>query len=148
MSEKEKQRFKTLAEKDKKRYDNDMKNYSGPTGKPSKKKKKDPNAPKRALSAFFWFCNDERSVVKSTQPDASVGEVAKELGKRWGVIKPELKKKYEALATKDKARYEKEMIAYKKKSAPTKGSSSKKQPQPQEASEESEEDEDEEEDDE
>ena len=47
MSEKEKGRFHTLAEKDKKRFEKEMSSYVPPKGTKSKKKKKDPNAPKR-----------------------------------------------------------------------------------------------------
>jgi len=117
MSEKEKKRFHDMAEKDKKRYEGEMADYKPPKGEKGKKRKrtKDPNAPKRALSAFFWFCNDERPKVKETMQDATVGEVAKELGRRWNECTDEQKSKYEALAAKDKARYEKEINAYKSK---------------------------------
>jgi high mobility group protein B1 len=114
MSDKEKKRFHDLAEKDKKRYESEMANYKPPKGEKAKKRKrvKDPNAPKRALSAFFWFCQDERSKVKEVNPELSVGEIAKELGKRWNEVGEEVKSKYEALAAKDKARYEKAKQTY------------------------------------
>lgn len=57
-------------------------------------------------SAFFWFCNDERSKVKALNPEFGVGDIAKELGRRWSDVDPELKSKYEAMAEKDKARYD------------------------------------------
>ncbi|XP_054164165.1 high mobility group protein DSP1-like [Oppia nitens] len=119
MNDKEKNRFHVLAEKDKKRYDGEMLNYKPPKGEKGRKRKrtKDPNAPKRALSAFFWFCNDERPKVKETMNDATVGEVAKELGRRWNEHTEDMKSKFEALAAKDKARYEKEMKVYKAKKA-------------------------------
>lgn len=37
--------------------------------------------------------------------DATVGDVAKELGKRWNEASAEMRQKYEQLAAKDKARY-------------------------------------------
>lgn len=55
MSDKEKKRFHEMAEKDKKRYDAEMQNYTPPKGEKTtgrgKKRKhiKDPNAPKRSL---------------------------------------------------------------------------------------------------
>lgn len=143
MNDSEKKRFQQMAEKDKKRFESEMANYKPPKGEKGKKRKrtKDPNAPKRALSAFFWFCNDERPKVKETMPDASVGEIAKELGRRWNDCTDDYKSKYEALAAKDKARYDKESKAYKsKKSKPAPAKSSKK-----EESEDEEEDEEEEE---
>jgi len=123
MLDKEKKRFHEMAENDKKRYDDEMKNYTPPKGEKQRGKKrkqiKDPNAPKRSLSAFFWFSNDERAKVKGQNPEYGVGDIAKELGRRWADAEPEVKSKYEALADKDKARYEKEMTAYKKKLNPS-----------------------------
>jgi len=148
MSDKEKQRFHQLAEKDKKRYDGEMVNYKPPKGEKGGKKRKrtkDPNAPKRALSAFFWFCNDERPRVKEGMTDATVGEIAKELGRRWNDCTPDMKGKYEALAAKDKARYEKEIKAYKGKK--TKGPPPKAAKKAEESDDEGDDDDEEDEDD-
>lgn len=57
-------------------------------------------------SAFFWFCNDERNKVKAQNPEYGVGDIAKELGRKWADVEPEVKQKYELMAEKDKARYE------------------------------------------
>lgn len=57
-------------------------------------------------SAFFWFCNDERSKVKAVNPEYGVGDIAKELGKKWSDVEPATKSKYEAMAENDKKRYE------------------------------------------
>lgn len=122
MSDKEKKRFHEMADKDKKRYDTEMQSYVPAKGEKGIRKKrkqmKDPNAPKRSLSAFFWFCNDERGGVKAINPDYGVGDIAKELGRKWSDAEPHTKQKYEAMAEKDKARYEREMLEYKKKSKP------------------------------
>jgi len=48
MSGKDKKRFEDMAAKDKVRYDKEMANYSPSKGEKGKRKK-DPNAPKRAL---------------------------------------------------------------------------------------------------
>merc|ERR1712170_34434 len=68
--------------------------------------------PKRALSAFFFFCQIERPSVRKIMPSASVGEIAKELGKRWEATTD--RAKYEKMALEDRKRYEKEMAIYKK----------------------------------
>ena len=119
MTDKEKKRFAEMAEKDKVRYDKEMSNYTPPVGeggRGGKRKKKDPNAPKRPLSAFFLFCHDERPAVKEAHPTYSVGDVAKDLGEKWNKIAPEQKQKYEAKAAIEKTRYEKDMANYKNKS--------------------------------
>lgn len=57
-------------------------------------------------SAFFWFCNDERTKVKALNPEYGVGDIAKQLGKKWSDVEPSTKSKYEAMAENDKKRYE------------------------------------------
>ncbi len=69
-----------------------------------KKKMKDPNAPKRCMSAFFWFSQDERSKVRAANPDFAVGDIAKELGRRWSEAEGPIREKYEKLAAEDRAR--------------------------------------------
>ncbi|KAL3314355.1 High mobility group [Cichlidogyrus casuarinus] len=113
MKDPQKKTYQDLAAKDKQRYEREMESYT-PVGSPKKgkqKKEKDPNAPKRAMPAFFLFSNDERPKVKGEHPDWAVSEVAKELGERWKVCKN--KAKYEQQAAQEKARYEKEMKNYK-----------------------------------
>lgn len=78
-----------------------------------KKAPKDPNAPKRGKSAYFFFMDDERPKQKAAHPTASVAELAKFMGAEWNKIKETgAAKKYQDLAAKDKARYEKEKAAY------------------------------------
>jgi len=113
MGAKEKKRFDEMAERDKARYNREMDSYIPPKGEKRKRRRtKDPNAPKRALSAFFFFCQEERNSVKKQYPSYGVGDIAKELGRRWGVSTD--KPRYEESARKDKARYEKEMAEYRK----------------------------------
>jgi len=102
------------------------------------KKKKDVNAPKRNLSAYFLFCADERAKVKAMDSTLSLGDTAKELGRRWAVVDGPTKQKYEKAAGKDKERYEREKAAYKggasaaaaggKKGAPAKKPAGGKKP--------------------
>ncbi|OWF51163.1 High mobility group-T protein [Mizuhopecten yessoensis] len=105
MSAQEKMRFEDMAQKDKVRYDGQMRSYVPPKGeKKSRKRTKDPNAPKRSLSAFFFFCADERGNVKAKNPNWTVADVAKDLGKQWE--KCPNKPCYEQKAIADKKRYE------------------------------------------
>jgi hypothetical protein len=76
------------------------------------KKVKDPNAPKRPLSAYFLFMNVARPQVKKENPDFKIGDIAKEMGKMWGVITPAEKSKYEKEAAGAKKKWEAEKAAY------------------------------------
>merc|ERR1712024_303195 len=93
----------------------------GKRGRPKKgeekkqRKKKDPNAPKRPMSAYFLFMNENRPTVRRDNPDASIGEVAKILGKMWGEIEPEEKAKFDKEAAVAKKKWEAEKAAYAKK---------------------------------
>lgn len=84
-----------------------------PQGKAAGKPIKDPNAPKKPLSAYFLFSQDERLKVKSEFPDYSITEVAKELGRRWASIDPSLKQQYEQRYQESRREYEQAMTAYK-----------------------------------
>jgi len=106
----------------------------------STKSKKDPNAPKRALSAYMFFSQDWRERIKTENPDAGFGEVGKLLGAKWKELDDEEKKPYIEQAAQDKTRAEEEKAAYTPEAAPATKSRSKKKP----ASDEEEEDDDEE----
>ncbi|XP_003372975.1 high mobility group protein 1.2 [Trichinella spiralis] len=107
MTQQEKQRFYELAQKDRERYQAEVAAFGGEDAlRKRKRNKKDPNAPKRALSAFFFFSHAERPEVQKSHPDWKVGQLAQELGRMWKALNDEQKRKYEEMAIKDKARYE------------------------------------------
>jgi len=107
------------ASQDKERHAREMKAYKPPKGEEKsggkKKKIKDPNAPKRPVTSFMLYSSGMRPIVKKEKPDIKFGEMGKLLGEKWREISPVEKEKYEALANKDKERYNKEMAEYKSK---------------------------------
>jgi len=86
-------------------YEQELNNY-----KP--KKKKDPNAPKQPLSAYFIFSTEERLKVKESNPHYSICEVAKELGRRWAEMDPQVKQRYQARAEEERQKYDNDMANY------------------------------------
>jgi len=82
-----------------------------------KKKKKDPNAPKRNQTAFFIYSNMHRATVKETNPEAGFGDIAKIISKLFKALSEKEREKYDKLAVEDKARYQRQMAAYKGGSA-------------------------------
>jgi len=81
-----------------------------------KGKKKDANAPKRALSSYIFFCQEKRQEITQKHPEKTLTEISKILGEEWGKVKSKSNgtKKYDKLAADDKIRYEKENEVYKK----------------------------------
>jgi hypothetical protein len=79
---------------------------------------KDPNKPKRAKSAFMFFCEKYRPALIAEQKKTGkvkIGEIAKVLGANWKKLKNNQKKPFDAQAAKDKERYEKAIGEYNEK---------------------------------
>ena len=107
-------KWNALAEKDKVRYEKEMSTYvpmEEPGGK-KKKAKKDPNAPKRNMSAYFLYSIDARPQVKAANPDASFGDIARMISQQFKDLSSKEKSKWEKKAEADKERYQREMAEY------------------------------------
>ena len=76
------------------------------------KKLKDPTAPKRPLSPYIVFAAEERPKVVVEMGNIGLGQVGKEMGRRWNLLDKQIKERFEAAYIKDKARYEEEMKIY------------------------------------
>jgi high mobility group protein B1 len=143
ISAKERGKFEDMAKADKARYEREIKNLHPPKGE-TKKKFKDPNAPKRLPSAFFLFCSEYE------YPGLSI--VAKKLGELWNNTAADGKQPYEKKAAKLKEKYEKDIAAYRARGKPDAakrglGKTEKSKKKEKEEDEEEEEEEDDEEDD-
>merc|ERR1719204_2739229 len=73
--------------------------------------KKDPNRPKRGLSAYLIFVNEQRP--RLTKEGFEMLEVSKECGKLWAKMGDTAKAPYEKKAAKSKADAEKALEKYK-----------------------------------
>ncbi len=102
--------------KDKERYQREMADYVPPADMEEyssrKKKKKDPNAPKRNMSAFFIYSNEVRSQVKEQNPDAGFGDIAKLISKQYKALAADELEIYKKKAAEDKERYQRQMREY------------------------------------
>ena len=122
---KDKKKYEAQAAKDKLRWQEEKEEYekTKPASVPGekkekgsgKRKKKDPNAPKRSLSAYMYFAQAARPGIVEENPELSFGGIGKAIAAAWKAIGSKDKKKYEALAAKDKIRYEKAKEAYAEK---------------------------------
>jgi len=80
------------------------------------------NKPKRSTSAYFYYlahCREQAN--KQGRSISKIAEFTKECSAKWREMVGPQKKPFEEMAAKDKARYEREMAAYKgKKTDPNK----------------------------
>ena len=112
LSPEEKKKLTDEADKDFKRYKEEMSNYTPTPGYKKRSKTRDPNKPKRGLSAYFLFSGANRAGIKERNPNVSFGDVAKLLAKEYKGLSPEEKNKWEAKAEVEKVRYFEEMKVY------------------------------------
>lgn len=83
------------------------------SGSKAAKKTKDPNAPKRALTAYNFFVSENRESIKAKMPESATNaEVFTEVGKKWKALSDKNKGKYNKMSAKDQERYAKEMEKY------------------------------------
>jgi len=137
LTEREKEPYEKKAKAEKERYEIEMKSYrpaesssedssdsdskgkkrrGGRNAGTKKKPKKDPNAPKRPMTAYLIYSNENREKLKQelkkSNPEAKVTEVVKILAERWKNESEEVKKKYQNKAAIEKEKYTVELEAY------------------------------------
>ena len=92
-------------------------------GKRRRREKRDKDAPKKALTAYFFFMSERRPELKKEKPNLDHKQIIFELGAEWNKLKEEDKQKYKLKAEEDRKRYEKEKAAYDAKNSAEKGKS-------------------------
>lgn len=104
LPEKERKKWDKKAEKDKLRYQEDMKGYVPPdddepvSGGKKKKKKKDPDAPKRNMSAYFLYSVHIRPTIKEENPEASFGTIAKLISAKFKALPEKERSRHHTLS--------------------------------------------------
>ncbi|XP_004372027.1 high mobility group protein B4 [Trichechus manatus latirostris] len=111
ISKHEKAKYEALAKLDKARYQEEMMNF---VGKRKKRRKRDPQAPRRPPSSFILFCKEHYAQLKRENPNWSVVQVAKATGKMWAAATDVEKQPYEQKAALLRAKYQEELEAYRK----------------------------------
>lgn len=61
---------------------------------PKSKKQKDPNRPKRSLTAFMYYSGARRGQIRKEKPEMSMIEISKMVGDEWKNLSTESKQPY------------------------------------------------------
>ena len=130
----EKEAWQARAEADKTRYLMEMANYVPPVGYDARgdsisypkhalahamvkkrygKYTKDPNAPKRNLSAYLLYQNAMREQFKMDNPGMTFGQLSKYTSHMFKSLTPEEKAHWDSRAAADKERFDEEISKYK-----------------------------------
>jgi structure-specific recognition protein 1 len=78
-----------------------------------KRAKKDPNAPKKPLSTYMLYMQENRAKIKEENPGADFGELGKLVGQAYKNISAEERARLDKKAAQDKKRYAAELANYK-----------------------------------
>jgi hypothetical protein len=89
----------------------EMKPFSVPT---RTRKKKDPDAPKGALSSYFHYMMATRTKISAENPDMGFGAVTRECALRFKDLTGKDRQQWEEKAVTDKIRYKEQMEVYEK----------------------------------
>ena len=73
---------------------------------------KDPNKPKRARSAYLFFCQEERKKIVKSRPDISAPDVLRACGAAWKELTEAQKQPWQKMQQDDKVRATSEMKKY------------------------------------
>ena len=111
----EREMWEEKAKTDRQRYEEERRNYRGPWKiAVSRKPYKDPNAPKRPMSAFLMYSNGRRAAVKKEHPEFSNGEISRLLSEMWRAAPEEEREKYIKEEFKLRQEYKVAMAAFRK----------------------------------
>lgn len=104
--EKQKRREAKAARKAEKKQ---RKSKSAPSEKSGKTKKKTklPGQPKKPMTAYFLWMNEEgREAIKKEHPEYGITDIAKAAGEKWKTLDEDVKRKYEDKNKEMKEKYE------------------------------------------
>ena len=81
------------------------------------KKQKNPLTPKLPLSSYMEFAMSERPKILSDLGNLTLGEIGKEMGRRWKCLDRQKKEIFEKKSKENRERYEKELELFQHNSA-------------------------------
>jgi len=115
------------AKADKERYNLEKASYTGPWQVPWKRAKKDPNAPKRPMSAFLFFSQDKRRMIKGENPGMRNTEISRVLGEMWKNASDEEKAPHIEREARERAKYKINIAKWRKEDLVRKEDAKKEQ---------------------
>lgn len=119
LTESEKAPYVARSAQDKQRHALEMQGYEAPPDDDGGKKRakkakkvKDPNAPKKPLTAYFVFQSAKRAELKAVNPDMKMGEMSKLIGAAWKALSEDGQRPFIEKAAELKIQYAIDKAAY------------------------------------
>ena len=89
VSKEERADWENIADKDRKRYNKERGEFDPSARKV--RRKKDPSAPKRPMSAFLMYAQTKRRQLQAENPDIPNADISRLLGEHWRSARPDVK---------------------------------------------------------
>lgn len=112
LSDADRVQFLELGRVDRERYEREKAAYKGPWKIPDIK---DPNAPKKPMSAFLAFGNERRGLIAEANPTLTNTEISSLLSKLWKECPDHMKQAYRDRETRERAEFKKKFAAWERK---------------------------------
>ena len=114
------------ARADKERYNIEKERYTGPWQVKWKRAKKNPDAPKRPMSAFLYYSQEKRSSAKEQHPGLKNTDISRLLGHMWKKASPEERTPHIEREKEQRGKYKISMADWKEKEEKRKSEQQKK----------------------
>jgi high mobility group protein B1 len=109
LSDEDRSRWLELARKDRQRYEREKSEYRGPWKVPDIK---DPECPKRPMSAYLFFSNERRKAFVEAHPEMTGTEISRALSALWHTCPEDIKNIYCAKEASAREKYKEERVAW------------------------------------
>lgn len=94
VSKEERAHWGGVANKDRKRYNKERSEFNPSASARKVRRKKDPSAPKRPMSAFLMYAQNKRRQLQAENPDIPNADISRMLGEHWRCASPDEKKQF------------------------------------------------------
>ena len=112
MSDTERSHWIEIAQRDRERFEQEKAAYNGPWKIPDVK---DPDAPKKPMSAFLAFGNERRRAVAEANPTLNNTEISHVLSRLWRECPPDIKQQYKNREVRERAAFKKVRLEWEHK---------------------------------
>ena len=101
-----------MGRRDRERYEREKASYKGPWKIPDVK---DPNAPKKPMSAFLAFGNERRGIIAEANPSLTGTEISALLSKLWKECPEHVKQCYRVQVAREREQFKKKYAEWERK---------------------------------
>lgn len=117
LAEPEKQLWRNISQMDKQRYEREMKDHKGPIKVLKRRLKKPKDFPKRTMSAFLMYSQEQRPSLRKRMPTVCAADLSRILASEWHGLSDEAKHPYVERERQERQQYNESVREYRQQQA-------------------------------